>query len=65
MAPKTQLQKHIETLVTKYGTLRAAGEALDVDHTLLWRIKKGKRTSASDETLKKLGFVRVVTVERI
>jgi len=65
MATKTELQKHIESLVTKYGTLRAAGEALDVDHTLLWRMIKGKRASASDETLKKLGFVRVVTVEKI
>lgn len=59
MAHKTELQKRIDTLVAKHGTLRAAGEAIDVDHSLLWRIQAGRRSGASDETLKKLGFRRI------
>lgn len=59
MAHKTELQKRIDTLVAEHGTLRAAGEALKIDHTLLWRIQVGKRSGASAETLKKLGFHRV------
>ena len=60
---RTALQKRIDELVKEHGTLRAAGEALQVDHTLLWRIQRGKRASASDETLKKLGLQRIETIE--
>lgn len=59
MAHKTELQKRIDTLVKEHGTLRAAGEALKIDHSLLWRIQVGRRSGASDETLKKLGFRRI------
>jgi hypothetical protein len=59
MAHKTELQKRVDELVAEHGTLRAAGAALKIDHTLLWRIQTGRRVGASDETLKKLGFHRI------
>lgn len=54
---RTELQKHIDRLLAG-RTYRAAGEALGVDPTLLWRMHAGKRASASPKTLEKLGLRR-------
>jgi hypothetical protein len=57
MAPKTQLQKHLDTLIGG-RTYRQAANALEVHWSILWRLHTGRRVSASAKTLKKLGLQR-------
>lgn len=63
--PKSVLQKHIDGLVETYGGLRAAARALDIDPGYLWRLHRGKRTTTTDETLKKLGLKRTETLRPV
>jgi hypothetical protein len=57
MTAKTQIQKHLDTLIGE-RTYRQAAEALGVHWSILWRLHTGRRLSASAKTLKKLGLQR-------
>ncbi len=60
--PKSDLQKHIQRLVKRYGSLRKAGEALGMDHAYLWRLQQGTKRGPTPKTLEKLGLRRVETL---
>ena len=52
----TALQQAALDLIKKHGTLRAAADAVGMDHTLLYRISKGQRKRVYEETAAKLGL---------
>jgi len=55
------LSDHISALVKQYGSFRAAGQALEINHVHLWRLYKGQK-NPSEEALAKLGIERTVTI---
>lgn len=55
---RTDLQIHIEKLVTRYRGVRAAARALGVDPAFLSRLRLGRKKNPSDATLAKLGLRR-------
>lgn len=59
--PVNFLRFHCQDLIGKYGSTRKAAEALDLDHTYLYRLAAGEKEWPTDETLLKLGLERVVT----
>lgn len=67
ISPSDQLQQlntlrasiykdRIDALVAVYGSVRAVGHALTIDHAYLHRLAKGEKTSPSKIVLKKLGL---------
>jgi len=50
------IQKRITQLVGVYGSVRAVGRALRIDHAYLHRLRKGSKKSPSDSVLRKLGL---------
>lgn len=59
---KTALQKHIESLISSHGGLRATARALKIDPAYLGKMQSGEKRNPSAITLKKLGLKRVETV---
>jgi hypothetical protein len=49
----------VERIVSVYGTYRAAGESLGIDHSYLWRIANGQK-EPSENVMKKLNLKREV-----
>jgi hypothetical protein len=49
----------------KHGSLRAAGDALEIDPAYLLRLKTGAKDNPGDEVLRKLGLKRTVKYEPI
>lgn len=54
------LNSAIDRLVEQHGSLRAVGKSIGLDVGYLSKLKSGKKSNPSDETLKKLGLVRAV-----
>lgn len=54
----TTLQRHIEKLVAKYGSLRFVSEAVKLDHAYLHRLRNGEKDNPSAAALKRLGLRR-------
>lgn len=50
------LKKRVEALSDVYGSVRAAGRALNIDHAYLARLRDGKKTNPSKSVLRKLGL---------
>lgn len=63
--PKSDLQMHVDKLVKQHGGLRAAARATGVDSGYLWKMRKGRCTNPTAETLKKLGLERVETIQTL
>lgn len=59
----TFLQRRVQAFIDKYGSVRAAAEALDISHPYLYRLSTGELENPSASTLKKLRLRRVVTYE--
>ena len=51
------IKTRVEQLVEVYGSVRAVGKALNIDHAYLQRLAKGEKQNPSDITLKKLGLL--------
>lgn len=50
------LQERILELQAIYGSCRALGKALNIDHAYLARLRDGKKTDPSSAVLRKLGL---------
>ena len=46
----------IKELAVVYGSIRAVGRALNIDHVYLHRLMKGERQNPSKQVLRKLGL---------
>lgn len=46
----------INELAKVYGSVRAVGRALNIDHAYLWRLSRGEKVNASKVVLRKLGL---------
>ena len=53
------LEEAVQTVVDKYGGVRAASRATGVDKAFISRLLRGCKTAPSDETLNKLGLEAV------
>lgn len=51
----------IERISEAFGSLRRMADALDIDVGYLSRLKSGEKDDPSDEVLRKLGLIRIVT----
>lgn len=49
----------VKRLVAQYGSYRAVGEVLGIDHAYLNRIANGEKDNMSDDVLRKLGLRRL------
>lgn len=49
-------KQRIDELATVYGSVRAVGRALNIDHAYLYRLTSGEKTNPSKAVLRKLGF---------
>lgn len=58
------LQLRVSELVGQHGSYRAAGKALKLSPPYLCRLFLGQATNPTDEVLKKLGLVRIVTYKK-
>jgi hypothetical protein len=56
-----RLRARIAELVTRHGSLRATGRALQIDAAYLSRLARGEKDNPDDAILRKLGLRRVVT----
>ena len=56
-----QIKTRINELVAEHGNLRAAGEAVQIDHGYLSRLASGEKKNPSAETLDRLGLIEVRT----
>ena len=61
----TVLKSKIAELVGQYGSYRAAGKAIGVDHVYLYRLAKGDKKEAGTAICKVLGVRKVVVYEPI
>lgn len=61
----TTLKERVETLVHKYGSLRAAQEVIGIDAAYLCRLRNGEKANPSKGFLVKLGLKKVVSYEVI
>lgn len=50
------VKDRISALVAVYGSVRAVGRALRIDHAYLHRLANGKKTNPSSSILRKLGL---------
>lgn len=62
MSGHTSIGLRITLMLAAYGSLRAMGRALKIDHSYLHRLQHGQKTEPSDTVLKKLGLRRIVKV---
>lgn len=53
----TLYRKRINALVYVYGSVRAVGNALNIDHAYLHRLSNGEKVNPSKTVLKKLGLL--------
>lgn len=61
---KTEIQKRVEVLVEKHGSLRAVSAVLGLDYSYLCRLKNGQAGKRlPDATLQKLGLKRVESLK--
>lgn len=58
------LGARLDELILRYGSMRAVGRVLEIDHAYLSRLYHGQKKEPSAAVLKKLGLVRVVTYLR-
>ena len=56
VSEKMTYQARIRELAKTYGSVRAVGRALDIDHAYLHRLADGTKSNPSSEVLKKLGL---------
>lgn len=49
--------QRIDELASIYGSIRAVGRALNIDHVYLHRLKKGEKINPSKFVLRKLGLL--------
>jgi hypothetical protein len=56
------IAERLDQLVAIYGSVRAVGRALGIDHVYLHRLAKGEKTAPSPSVLAKLGLRRIVTI---
>lgn len=63
MSGETTIQKRVQLLITKHGTLRAASRAINVDAAYLHRLASGEKHNPSPVTLKRLGLRKVISVK--
>ena len=63
-SPVNYLRFHAQNLITQYGSVRKAGDALSIDHTYLYRIAAGEKEWPSDDVLLRMGLERVVTYRK-
>ena len=56
-----RIDERIDELMSQYGGLRAAALAIDVDVGYLSKLRAGKKTKPSSNTLKKLGLKEEIT----
>lgn len=59
------IQDRVEQLVTKWGSLRAAGVATGISYSYLSRLASGEKVNPSKPVLEKLGLERVITYQRV
>lgn len=50
------LKKRIDELAELYGSVRAVGNALKIDHAYLYRLRQGEKKNPSKTVLVKLGL---------
>ena len=50
------LKRRIDQLAAVYGSVRAVGRALNIDHAYLQRLVKGEKQNPSKTVLRKLGL---------
>lgn len=55
------LREIIDGLAAKHGSIRAAARVLDIDHTHLWRIRKGEKVP-SQFMARKLGVRKNISI---
>jgi len=66
VATMKTLKPHIDTLIARHGSMRAAAEAIQVDVSTLSRLRSGERgEQIGEELLKRLGLERVVSFRRV
>lgn len=58
---RTTVKDRIDVLVHQAGSLRAASKVVKVPHIQLHRMRHNQVKHISDETLKKLGLIRITT----
>ncbi len=58
---QTSIPNQITKLCKIYGNVSKLSAALDIDRTYLHRLHKGDKIEPSEEVLKKLGLIKVVT----
>jgi len=51
------IKVRVNELVEVYGSVRAVGKALNIDHAYLHRLANGEKQNPSDVTLRKLGLL--------
>lgn len=49
-------KQRVDELAEVYGSIRAVGKALNIDHAYLHRLCTGEKRNPSDATLRKLGL---------
>jgi hypothetical protein len=55
------IKDRIDALAARHGSIRAAARVLDIDHTHLWRIRKGEKVP-SQALARKLGLRKTVHI---
>jgi len=60
----TDVQKAALGLIHRYGGLRLAAAAREIDPAYLSRLARGKKSNPGDITLKKLGLIKSVTYRK-
>ena len=56
-----KIKTRINQLIAEYGTCRAAGKAIKIDHAYLSRLVSGEKKNPSAKTLKRLGLIEART----
>ena len=50
------ITEKLDNLVARYGSMRAVGEKVKVDHAYLQRLRGGEKTMPSNAILRKIGL---------
>jgi len=62
---RVTLEQRVEELVQEHGSVRKAGDALNIDPGYMSRLRSGGKIAPTDAVLTKLGLRRVTHYERI
>jgi hypothetical protein len=54
------LSERVAELTARHGSLRAAGNAVGIDHAYLYRLATGEKKAPTNSALAKLGLLRIV-----